>query len=302
MPMAFLWEPCADGARLLRVFGDTPCPVIPGTVAGITVTEIGPYCFAERPVTGGRLWGEGTEHPITGNFVEEVTLPDSVHTLHSAAFYNCRRLRRLTAGGGICALGSDLFTNCHALETFALRAAPGDATGLRKLLGAVSADVGAEFLGGNGARLFYPEYFELLDENAPAHLFNRNIEGEGYRYRQCFGNGAVDYAAYDAVFPQASVNEPPENLCRLALGRLLTPYALKEEAQARYEDYLRRQPDAAFGLVIRGRDSAAVSLLAALGLPTADAAVQCGRAGWSEGAALLLGGGRHRKKSYDFDF
>lgn len=301
--MTFVWESCPGGARLLRLLGDTPCPAIPDTIAGLPLVEIGPYCFADRPAAGGQRWGGADEHPITGAFLEEVSLPDSVRTLHSAAFYNCRRLRRLIFGPALGALGSDLFTNCRALAVLAVRAAPGEATGLKKLLGAVSADIGAEFLGGAGARLFYPEYFEFLDENTPAHIFNHSIEGEGYRLRQCFAGGAVDYTAYDGAFPQACVGEPPAKLCRLALGRLEKPYALEPAARSGYEAYLRDQAGAAFALALGERDAAALRLLVELGLPTADAAARCARLGWSEGAAILLGGAhRAAKKRYDFDF
>lgn len=130
----------------------------------------------------GRRTGDDT-HEITGNFVEEVTLPDTVRVLDSAAFYNCRRLRRVTLGPGVEGFGSDLFTNCRQLQTFRLRAAADAPTGLKKLLGAVSADITVEL---DGAQLFYPEYSEFLDENTPAHIFNHSIEGEGYRMRQCF--------------------------------------------------------------------------------------------------------------------
>ena len=238
--MSIIWEPCAAGARVLRVLGDSPCPAVPETVEGLPVTEIGPYCFADKPVkTGARRSGADT-HEVTGNFVEEVTLPDTVRTLHSAAFYNCRRLRRLSLGAGVEGLGSDLFTNCRSLARLCLRAAPDAPTGLKKLLGAISADITAEF---DGARLFYPEYSEFLDENTPAHIFNHNIEGEGYRMRQCFtAAGAVDYAAFDASFAQACVGEGEGALCRLALGRLVLPFALGGQARADYEFYLRVPP------------------------------------------------------------
>ena len=196
--MGLYWEPCPGGARLLRLLGDTPCPAVPGTIEGLPVAELGPYCFADRPVRpGARRTGDDT-HEITGNFVEEVTLPDTVRVLDSAAFYNCRQL-----------------------QTFRLRAAADAPTGLKKLLGAVSADITVEL---DGAQLFYPEYSEFLDENTPAHIFNHSIEGEGYRMRQCFTpGGAVDYAAFDASFAQACVSESEDKLCRLALGRLTTP-------------------------------------------------------------------------------
>ena len=202
--MGLYWEPCPGGVRLLRLLGDTPCPAVPGTIEGLPVAELGPYCFADRPVRpGARRTGDDT-HEITGNFVEEVTLPDTVRVLDSAAFYNCRRLRRVTLGPGVEGFGSDLFTNCRQLQTFRLRAAADAPTGLKKLLGAVSADITVEL---DGAQLFYPEYSEFLDENTPAHIFNHSIEGEGYRMRQCFTpGGAVDYAAFDASFAQVATN------------------------------------------------------------------------------------------------
>ena len=182
-----------------------------------------------------------------------------------------------------------------------LHAGPSEATGLRRLLVAISADVTVEFTG--GARLFYPEYFELLDENTPAHIFNHSIEGEGYRMRQCFAaDGSLDFAAYDASFAQACVGESEEKLCRLALGRLCLPYGLGDDARADYEFYLTAHPDAAFTLAITARDEAAVKLLVGLGLPTANAAAFCARQGWSAGAALLLGRPkRAAKKTYGFD-
>lgn len=301
--MAVLWQPCADGARILRVLGDSPCPVLPGLVEGRPVTELGPYCFAARPVEGGMLWpADSTEtHEVTGDFLEEAVLPDSLWVLHSAVFYNCHRLRRVEVGPRLESLGSDLFTNCRALRTFALRAAPDAETGLKKLLGAVSADVSVEFLGTPGAQLFYPEYFEWLDENTPAHIFNHSIEGEGYRMRQCFSGGTVDYAAYDATFAQACVGESEEKLCRMALGRLLLPFALSDNARTDYEFYLTAHPEAAFSLVIAERKEAALRLLAGLGLDVREAAAQCARAGWSAGATILLARPKRAAKQYDFD-
>lgn len=301
--MAVLWELCKGGARVLRVLGDSPCPAVPALAGGLPVVEIGPYCFADRPVEGRTLWPEDSAetHPVTGNFVEEVTLPDTLRVLHSAAFYNCRRLRRVELGAGVESLGSDLFTNCRALREFALRAAPDAATGLKKLLGAVSADVSVVFLDAPGARLFYPEYMELLDENTPAHIFNHSIEGEGYRMRQCFAGGGVDYAAYDATFAQACVGEPESKMVRMALGRLLHPFALREDARTDYEFYLAAHPDAAFDLAIHDRQEDALRLLAGLGLPVRDAAARCARAGWSAGSAILLARPKRAAKRYDFD-
>ena len=119
----------------------------------------------------------------------------------------------------------------------------------------------------DGAQLFYPEYSEFLDENTPAHIFNHSIEGEGYRMRQCFTpGGAVDYAAFDASFAQACVGESEDKLCRLALGRLVQPFGLGDDARADYELYLTAHPEAAFRRAIDDRDEAALRLLVGLSL------------------------------------
>lgn len=318
--IGFRWEPCPGGARLLRVYGDSPCPVLPGTVAGLPVTEIGPYCFSEKERPGGLYCALGgtpdasapppDAHAVCGDFVTAVTLPDTVAVLHSAAFYNCRRLAELSVGAGISGLGSDLFTNCRSLAWFTLRCAPDAATGLRKLLGAVSADVGARFLGAGGrtlASLFYPEYFEWLDENTPAHIFNHSIEGEGYRYRQCFAGGVLDFAEYDAAFAQAAVGEPAAKLCRIALGRLLYPFALGEAA-GRYRAYTAAHAPDAAALAVAERDSAMLRVVCELAQscgagPIAQIAALCSAAGWGEGAAIALAGGAKRRqaKRYSFD-
>ena len=193
--LGILWQACPGGARILRVFGDSPCPALPVQIEGFPVVEIGPYCFAQNQRSqpaDARFWsvdGRGPAaypHPIAGDFVQGVTLPAGVRALHNAAFYNCRKLEWLCAGSALESVGSDLFTNCRALDRFILDAAPDAPTGLKKLVAAVSADIGAVFAPGGAvqAKVFYPEYFEFLDENTPAHIFNHSIEGEGYRYRQ----------------------------------------------------------------------------------------------------------------------
>ena len=312
--LGFLWQECPGGVCLLKVYGDTPCPVVPDTIDGLPVREIGAYCFAEKEVPHGKLslperMSPQSLHPICGNFVQEVILPDSVHLLDSAAFYNCRSLHRLEVGAGIDALGSDLFTNCRVLDCIAVRSAPDSATGLRKLVGSVSADVSAQFVGTDGmvtAKLFYPEYFELLDENTPAHIFNHSIEGEGYRYRQCFDGGVLQFAEYDAIYPQACVGESAEKLCRLALERLRWPFALGDTARERYQAYVTAHLVEACRPLIAARDLAALRFVRSLpSLPQESltrVAEACGASGFGPGAALFVSGHRSSwHKTYNFD-
>ena len=86
--------------------------------------------------------------------------------------------------------------------------------------------------------------------------------------RQCFTpGGAVDYAAFDASFTQACVGESTDTLCRLALGRLVQPFGLSDNARADYELYLTAHPADAFKLAIDTRDETALRLLVGLACP-----------------------------------
>lgn len=102
--------------------------------------------------------------------------------------------------------------------------------------------------------------------------------------------GAVDYAAFDASFAQACVGESEDKLCRLALGRLVQPFGLGDDARADYELYLTAHPEAAFRRAIDDRDEAALRLLVGLSLPTADAAVY-----WRPRRVERRGGGAVRQ-------
>lgn len=312
--LAYLWQPCRSGARLLKVYGDTPCPVLPDCIEGLPLTEIGPYCFAEKQPLSGRLFlpsGMSADalHCICGNFVERVTLPDAVSVLDSAAFYNCRSLTALELGPGCESIGSDVFTNCRSLTCISLRCNPSAPSGLKKLIGSISADITAEFLvdGRIQARLFYPEYFEYLDENTPAHIFNHSIEGEGYRYRQCFDGGCLNALEYDRSFEQACVGEAPEKLCRIALERIRYPYALSDSARESYLSYLGQHALTAVTPFICARDLDGLRFICGLTIldaaSRAAAAEVCGRNGFGAGAALFLSNikNKHSKKQYCFD-
>ena len=238
-----------DTARLVRVYGDEPCITLPEALPApeggtLTITELGDYCFSEKPrslpradalcryevgpdgtctlvqafgrdLTGrhGRYdlnFGEGAAapeelHPVCGNFVEEVILPDSLQVIGSCAFYNCRSLRLLTVGSGSLIVGSDVFLNCFALETIRVQAAPGDSTGLFALVNNITEAVRAEFRPAGAAAplaaLWYPAYWEDIEET-PAHILLHTFSGQGYHYRQCFLNNIFLPAEYDSIFPQ----------------------------------------------------------------------------------------------------
>ena len=313
MELSFVWEPKGEGISLLGVYGDTPSPVIPDRIDGRPVVEIGRYCFApngREPETACKTGTFDGGRRIDGSFVESVRLPDGIKILDNAAFYNCRALHSLSVGTEIDAVGSDLFTNCWALENLVVRGKIDEGSGLKKLLAVISSDLTVYFgQDGELTRLFYPEYFESMDENTPAHIFNYSISGQGYRYRQCFTSaGSVSLADYDKVFTVALPGETAVTLCKIACCRLAFPDGLSEDAKKQYLDFLDTHLLELAGLLVQMRDTILMERLAANGAAGRELLAiishQAAASGWNEGAAAA-GELTHRyfgkkKKEYTF--
>lgn len=131
--------------------------------------------------------------------------------------------------------------NCHKLHSLKLRCNALDKSGARLILQQISSDLRVHFMGCEGkeeAFILFPEYYETYDEVAPAHLFGRNIEGEGFRARQCFKEGIFEYPRYDGIFQKACAEEQVATLCEMALNRLQYPIGLYESARQQYAEYV----------------------------------------------------------------
>ena len=326
-------------ARLVRVYGDAPCLALPAALPGpegsaLPITELGSYAFSEalRTPPGEGLLRCGVDetgsvhplpldpgaelHPIAGRFLEEIALPDSLRVIGSCAFYNCRALRRLSAGSGPLTLGSDVFLNCFALEELRLRAEPEQSTGLFALVNNMTGNLRALFWPEEAAQpraaLWYPEYWEDIEET-PAHILLHTFSGQGYHYRQCFRDGRLLPGEYDAVFAQGHGGDDPTYMALLCLDRLRYPWQLEEGAAGLYRAFLARQGSVAAECLIRAQDREGLKALLGLGvmdgsaLAAASRAAQ--RAGDAQAAALLAdaeyqaqAAAPRRRRRYDFDF
>lgn len=318
-----LWQQNTDGsASVFRMYGEFPQIRVPGEIAGHPVTEIAPYCFAQVSHLPEKLLREevGTENirfpealqELCGNAVEEVILPDSIHTIGNCAFYNCRNLKSLTIGAQTEHIGSDAFMNTISFHRIRLLYPADTKSGLKQILSQISADMEVSFINGEKteAVLLYPEYYESYDEIAPAHIFGRSITGEGFRARQCIKDGKVDFAGYDAVFPQACVEESEATLSEMALNRLLYPYALQEKNREMYQQYIREHSKT---IAIRLTEMKKIKILQFLcqdgiisDTELAECVLKAADMDWAEGTAVLLQQQasmrkERKKKRYDLD-
>ena len=250
-----------------------------------------------------------------GSFLEELVLPGSLRVIGSCAFYNCRRLRRLSAGAGELTMGSDVFLNCFALEDLIIRATPEQATGLFALVGSITEAVRALFwpVGEASPRagLWYPAYWEDIEET-PAHILLHTFSGQGYHYRQCFLENKLLPAEYDAIFPQGHDADDASVMAMLCFDRLRWPWQLSDAARDAYRDFLKTNTGRVLTRLLKAQDTEGIKVLLALDVMDTDAfaegAALAAKADNAEAAALLADAEHKKraaapqKKRYDFDF
>ncbi len=325
-------------ARLVRAYSGLPCIALPETLPGpdggrpCALTELGSYCFSETLRDGlpagvcrcvldedGNALpcsaGPQELHPVAGRFIEEITLPDSLRLIGNCAFYNCRSLRRLEAGSGALVVGSDVFLNCFALTELIIRAEPTQPTGLFALVNNITSSIRAVFCpnaaSGLAAAFWYPEYWEDIEET-PAHILLHTFSGQGYHYRQCFLNGRILSAEYDAAFAAGHDADDQTVVSLLCLDRLRYPFQLGEEAQKGYRTFLSAHTGLAIKRLLAEQDLDGLRTLLALDLMDAAAfaegAALANKANNAEAAALLADAeyrcrpAKKPARRYSFDF
>lgn len=274
----FEWEKTKEGTARLLGINEMPGELLlPAEIEGLPLTEAGPYCFA-------------------GNkYLERVVLPDSVVKIGRNAFYNCTGLKELELGMEVSELGSDAFMNCHNFHKLTVRGSALGKSGVRLILRQISSDMMVHFLGEEGqneAKILFSEYYESYDEVAPAHLFGRNIEGEGFRARQCFKDGILEYGRYDSTFQKACAEETEKTLCEMAVNRLRYPTGLGSEAKIQYESYVKAHLENICRTMIKNREIEAIEFLCKNNLAERSTMEFCAglsaESKWAEGGVFIL--------------
>lgn len=205
-----------------RVYASSPIVEIPEVIDGYIVREIGNYCFSSKEVDLSKtvLSCEipSYYHECSGSDVESVKLPRTLKKLGDYAFYNCRKLKEVFVPSSLMCIGSDVFMNCLRLDHIYYDCSIFDVTFLKQILTQITWDVEVHFL---DSSIFYPEYNGGYDEVGPAHIFALNIEGEGFRMRQCFKEGKIDFDGYDACFEKLCAEESESCIFHVAILRFM---------------------------------------------------------------------------------
>lgn len=321
-----LWQKTKEQrACIIRVFGSSPHLCLPDVITEkaeqkeYEITELAPYCFSQSrhfTVCEADELAEMTQdvRELCGDYVKRIELPKGLQKIGNATFYNCRNLKWLSVGDKISDIGGDVFMNCERLHLIQIRCGALEPSGAKQILSRISSELEIVFETETGiqARLLYPEYFETYDEIAPAHIFGCNVTGEGFRARQCFDQGVVDYMRYDEVFAKATVSEGKEILCRYAMNRLCYPVNLSEAHQKEYMDYLKENEGYLMKYMVQNRRLFELQF----GMEhqifsekmVEQAISQATNCDWSEGALSMMqwkhqyyGHFQNKKKRYAFD-
>ena len=185
--------------------------------------------------------------------------------------------------------------NCRALDTFHITCTGEEGELLAYFAGELSRelDMTLTWADGQTARLIFPEYVEVYEENCPAHHFDYSIYGAGYGYHHSFYQKKLNFKTYDDLWrPMLGMEYDKDCALRLAWWRLRYPVELTEQAEKAYLDYLRQWPLAAGRWLLERRDRPGLQfLLRTLDWSRDDLAALCGEAREQdspEALALLL--------------
>ena len=205
--------------------------VVPSEIEGYPVEAIGNHAFSGR------------------QDLISVTLPGSIKTLFGFAFHNCRKLRKIALFDSIDDYYDGVCRQCDSLKEVEITMARGWYEVVRNFL--ADNDRTLRFVlrisdgfpdDGGAARpqttvLTFPEYVYDFNENTMARTIQFSIAGSGMFYRECVDRRSIDYRQYDRLFEKAVIDggEISEDI---AMGRLLYPVELSDDARKAYEDYI----------------------------------------------------------------
>ena len=229
-------------------------------------------------VTCGPASGEDWDNSA----LTDLTLPDSLERVEDYGFFNCRTLKTLRLRDTVRYWGGGALMNCRALDTFHIICTGAEGELMAYLAEELPRELDMTLTRGDGqtARLIFPEYVEVYEENCPAHHFDYNISGAGYGYHHCFYRKQLSFKAYDELWrPMLGMEHDEDCALRLAWWRLRYPVELTDQAENDYLDFLRQRPLAAGRWLLGRRDTEGLQfLLRTLDWDRDDLTALCGEA------------------------
>ncbi len=292
----------AAGVTVLRAVTCDERAALPEKLWGLPVTALGDHALAPNaPAVPGEMV-QVTCGPLPGedgwdnHGLKELTLPRYLERVGDYALLNCDGLERLWLWDDVRFWGGGALMNCRRLHAFHLtRTGEDQGESLAYFADELSRELDVTVItaAGETARLLFPDYLEVYEENCPAHHFDYNIYGAGYPYHHCFRQKKLSFKDYDGLWKgYLAMEHEDASAVRLAFWRVRYPVELSEAAEKAYLTYLQSRAAEAVDWLLAEKDMVGLSFLlerTALSRETLAAACQRAReAGAAEAVALLL--------------
>ncbi|WP_051656556.1 leucine-rich repeat protein [Butyrivibrio sp. AE3004] len=201
--------------------------------------------------------------------IEEIVIPDSIHTILGFAFHNCSNLKKIKMADSVTEYLDGSTRQCENLTEIEIDIEHDNFQIIRRIL--EDNDRRLTFrmhLTGGDALLVFPGFNYDFVENTMARTIQFAIEGTGYAYRECVKSGEINFREYDNMFPKASADDSV-TAEMIAMARLAFPYELTSECKDMYEKWLLEN---AKGNLKRAIENSSLQV-GALGVFTKDAGV-----------------------------
>lgn len=170
--------------------------------------------------------------------LEEVTIPDTIHTVLGFAFHNCGKLKKISLSDSIEEYLDGGTRQCESLTEIEVKLERGKPFIIRRIL--EDNDRRLTFrihLSDGDALMVFPGFNYDFVENTMARTIQFAIEGTGYAYRECVKSDVIGFREYDNLFSKVSADDKG-TAEMIAMARLLMPYELSDEAKGAYENWL----------------------------------------------------------------
>jgi len=289
--------------------------ILPDEIDGVPIVEIAPYAFSDSKECEDDLVFLSETAVFRENFrrlkttdIEEVRLPFGVREIGKYAFYRCRNLKKLVLSDAILEIGGGALTGCRGIREVEIYFRNGECSALKSILDEVRFQVHARlYMKDKVADILFPEHYEEAVEDTPAKQLFTRYHGAGGDYRQCFYNRELDYKKYDELLYRAVAEDTVETVARMAVGRLMFPYKLSEEAKKKYENYLRKNLTEIMVFLTEKEEMEQIRFLIKTGITSEDAftsSIECAaEQGKTEVLSVLMDEKRKafpkKKKTFD---
>lgn len=243
--------------------------VLPEELFGLPVTVLGDHALTpgRRPPDGEEVLmtcGPAGDAEWDNRCLEDLQLPRTLERVEDYGFFNCTALRTLRLWDTARYWGGGALMNCRGLDTFQLTCTGHEGEALSYLADELPRELDVTLYRPNGetARLIFPEYTEVFEENVPHHQFDFHIQGAGYPYHHCFYQRKLSFRDYDELWKgYLGMAYDEDCAMRLAWWRLRYPVELAKEAEQDYLTYLRAHAAAAARWQVETRNAAGLQFL-----------------------------------------